>query len=61
MTFRNEYPAFGGKLAIRAPSEQELEMTWQRDRAAAILRADVAARSYTIQYRDAESGRWMAL
>jgi hypothetical protein len=38
-----------------------LELTRQKDGAAATLRAEFTERSYTIRYRDAENGRWMTL
>ncbi|KAA9008653.1 sucrose phosphorylase [Paenibacillus spiritus] len=62
MRFRNAYPAFGGEIEIAGGETPEtLEIVRRQGDAAAVLRADLAAHTFTVTYRDEATGEMKEL
>ncbi|HUX21977.1 MAG TPA: sucrose phosphorylase, partial [Spirochaetia bacterium] len=57
MRFRNSYPAFTGEFHVgEVAHEGELRLSWQSPTALTELTADLKLRTFTIRYRDPDSG-----
>ena len=58
MHFRNSYPAFSGVFKILGTRhEHEIRLAWDSGQAYAELSADLKRHSFSITYRDVESGK----
>ncbi|NJJ39256.1 sucrose phosphorylase [Paenibacillus apii] len=57
MKFRNSYRAFDGDLTVMDTGEaSKLELIWTNGPLRAVLRADLAARTFTVHYTDEHTG-----
>jgi sucrose phosphorylase len=52
MTFRSSYPAFDGDFTIEATPENQVGLTWRKDRYAATLHVDLQTYATRISYHD---------
>lgn len=62
MRFRNKHQAFNGEIEVDQDiPDNQLRLIWTKDKAKAILHADLKSKQFCIEYTDIESGQWTKL
>ncbi len=62
MRFRNSYDAFDGEIDIdEEVADHELRISWSKNEAKTILRADLQTKIFCVEYIDVETKQWQKL
>ena len=61
MRFRNSYPVFDGEFQVDPVGESGLRLAWQKGEYQAVLECDLKGHTFTITYREPETGEMRVL